>query len=149
MAMDRTTSVQRLEQMLQQAGVSLVLREAFFGVRRFGEFQQNLGISRSVLARAMKSLVDQEVMRRVQYQERPDRFEYRLTESGMELYPVFLAMKAWGDRWLGGDGPGIVLHHKTCGHDSEPRVTCDHCGEQVRAREMSYSAGEQRFRRGG
>lgn len=141
MTLDRTTSVQRLEQMLQQAGVSLVLREAFFGVHRFDDFQRNLEISRSVLSRAMKSLVQSGILERVRYQVRPERFEYHLTESGLELYPVFLAMKAWGDRWLGGDGPFVRLHHELCDHASEPRMTCDHCGEPVHAREMTYSTG--------
>lgn len=135
----RTTSVQRTGMIFQEAGASLVLREAFFGVRRFDEFQRNLGISRSVLARRLKSLVEQDILERRRYQQRPERFEYRLTESGLELYPVFLAMKAWGDRWLGDDAPRVVLRHESCGHVCEPAMTCDHCGEPVHAREMSYT----------
>jgi DNA-binding HxlR family transcriptional regulator len=137
----RTTSVQRTGIIFQEAGASLVLREAFFGVKRFDEFQRNLGISRSVLARRLKSLVEQGVLERRRYQLRPERFEYRLTESGLELYPVFLAMKAWGDRWLGDDAPKVVLRHEVCGHTCEPAMTCDHCGAPVRAREMSYDVG--------
>jgi DNA-binding HxlR family transcriptional regulator len=140
----RTTSVQRTGAIFQEAGASLVLREAFFGVRRFDDFQKNLGISRSVLARRLKYLVDQGILERRRYQERPERFEYRLTEAGLELYPIFLAMKAWGDKWLGGDGPPTVLRHKKCGHVTHPRMTCDHCGEPVLAREMSYDTPSSR-----
>lgn len=138
MPTSRTTSVQRMGAIFQEAGASLVLREAFFGVRRFDDFQRNLGISRSVLARRLKSLVEHGVLVRRRYQQRPERFEYRLTESGLELYPVFLAMKAWGDRWLGDEGQRVVLRHDLCGQLCEPTMTCDRCGEPVRAREMSY-----------
>ena len=134
----RTTSVQRTSAIFQEAGASLVLREMFFGVRRFDEFQRNLQISRSVLARRLNSLVAHGIIEKHQYQTRPDRFEYRLTESGLELYPIFLAMKSWGDKWLGADAEPIVLHHNSCDHDCTPHMTCDQCGEPVRAREMSY-----------
>jgi DNA-binding HxlR family transcriptional regulator len=134
----RTTSVQRAGAILQEAGTSLILREAFFGVRRFDDFQRTLGISRSVLARRLKALVDRGILERRRYQERPDRFEYRLSDSGLELYPVFLAMKAWGDRWLGDDGQSIVLHHRSCGQVTHPAMTCDRCGEPVHARDVTY-----------
>lgn len=132
--------MQRASAILQEAGASLILREAFFGVRRFQELQANLGISRSVLARRLESLVAHGILARRRYQTRPERFEYVLTDAGRDLYPVFLAMKAWGDRWLGGDGERIVLTHRACGHDTEPRMTCSHCGEEVAAREMTYRA---------
>lgn len=141
MTESRTTSVQRTGSMLQQGAASLVLREAFFGVRRFDDLQRNLSISRSVLARTLKSLVEQGILERRLYQSRPDRFEYHLTESGLELYPVFLAMKAWGEKWLGDDGPKVVLHHSLCDHDSAPAMTCDHCGRPIHAREMTYEIG--------
>lgn len=137
-ATQRTTSVQRTGEIFQEAGASLVLREAFFGIRRFDDFQRSLGISRSVLARRLKYLVEHGILERRRYNERPERFEYRLTEAGLELYPIFLAMKDWGDKWLGGDGPPIVLRHEPCGNVTHPRMTCDRCGEPVLAREMSY-----------
>lgn len=138
MRVKRTTSVQRTTAIFQEAGTSLILREAFFGVRRFSDFQRNLSISRSVLARRLASLVEQGIFERHPYQDRPERFEYRLTESGLELYPVFLAMKAWGDKWLGDDVEELVLVHQTCSHETTPRMTCSHCREPVAATEMSY-----------
>lgn len=141
MSTARTTSVQRTGLIFQESGASLVLREAFFGVRRFDDFQRNLGISRSVLARRLKFLVEQGILQRHRYQQRPERFEYRLSESGLELYPVFLAMKAWGDTWLGDEAPRVVLRHNRCGHVCEPAMTCDHCGKPVHAREMSFDVG--------
>lgn len=137
-----TTSVQRTGYLLQRGAASLVLREAFFRVRRFDDFQSRLGISRSVLARTLKSLVEEGILERRLYQERPDRYEYLLTESGRDLYPVFLAMKTWGDRWLGSDGLEVTLIHKVCGRESLPAFTCDKCGKPVTASEMTYTLSE-------
>lgn len=137
----RTTSVQRTGAIFQEAGTSLVLREAFFGVRRFDQFQRNLGISRSVLARRLRSLVDRGILERRLYQTHPERYEYRLTQSGLELYPIFLAMKTWGDRWLGDDAEPVTLVHELCGEICRPEMTCDRCGEQVLAKQMSYRTG--------
>jgi DNA-binding HxlR family transcriptional regulator len=134
----RPTSVQRTGAIFQEPWASLVLREAFFGVKRYEEFQRNLGVSRPVLARRLRSLVDRGILERSLYQTKPDRYEYRLTEAGLEMYPIFLAMKAWGDKWLGGDGEPIVLRHEKCGKSSRPAMTCDRCGEPVQARDMSY-----------
>ncbi|HWI32426.1 MAG TPA: helix-turn-helix domain-containing protein [Microbacterium sp.] len=134
----RTTSVQRTGDLLRQGAASLVLREAFFRVRRFDDFQRVLGLSRSVLARTLKTLVEGGILERRRYQQRPDRYEYLLTDAGLELYPIFLAMKQWGDKWLGDDAREVVLFHKLCGHRSTPAMTCDHCGEPVKAREMHY-----------
>ena len=140
MPIARTTSVQRMGLMFQEAGTSSILRECFFGVRRFDDFQRNLTISRSVLARRLKSLVEADVLERLRYQQRPDRFEYHLTEAGLELYPVFLAMKAWGDRWLGVEGdPRVVLYHEICDHETEPVMTCNRCDRPIRALEVSYT----------
>jgi DNA-binding HxlR family transcriptional regulator len=134
----RPTAVQRTGAIFQEPWASLVLREAFFGVRRYEEFQRNLGVSRPVLARRLRFLVDAGILDRHLYQTKPDRYEYRLTEAGLEMYPIFLAMKAWGDRWLGGDGEPIVLRHETCGKTCKPAMRCDRCGEPVHPREMSY-----------
>ncbi len=132
------TSVQRTGAILLQGAASPVLREAFFGARRFDDFQERLAISRSVLSRTLKSLVEHGILHRRLYQNRPDRYEYVLTAAGLELYPVFLAMKEWGDRWLGGDEVEIVLHHQSCSSRTHPRMTCDVCGDPVRAREVTY-----------
>jgi DNA-binding HxlR family transcriptional regulator len=116
-----------------------VLQEAFFGVRRFDELQRNLGISRGILAKRLRHLVGHEILERRLYQRRPDRFEYRLTERARELYPVFVALKEWGERWLPDTAaPTARLVHGHCGQETHPRMRCDHCGEVIRVEEMSY-----------
>ena len=107
----------------------LVLREAFLGVRRFDAMVRNIGAPRDVLATRLRRLVEAGVLERVQYSERPQRFEYRPTPAGWELQPVLLMLMEWGDRHLA-DRPPMVLEH-SCGADLTPVVVCGHCGERA------------------
>ena len=118
----------------------LVLKEAFMRVRRFEDFQARTGAPRPVLADRLKTLVDNGVLERHLYSERPDRFEYRLSEKGRDLYPVVVSILRWGDRWLSGDaGPPVELRHKGCGHVVHPELACPQCGEWLEARDMQVS----------
>ena len=127
----------------------LVLRDAFKGVRRFDDFQRSLGIARNILADRLLTLVEQGVLERRLYQERPDRYEYRLTEKGRDLYPVIVSLMRWGDRWAADEiGPPIVLTHKDCGHDVLPEMTCPECHEPVHARAMRWRPREEQFTAG-
>ena len=79
----------------------LILREAFFGVRRYGQMQRNLGIARNVLADRLRQLVADGMFERVRYRTDPDWYEYRLTERALDLYPVIVGLMRWADRHLG------------------------------------------------
>ncbi|MEE2679513.1 MAG: helix-turn-helix domain-containing protein [Myxococcota bacterium] len=110
----------------------LILREIFFGARRFDELRRRLGIARNVLATRLDHLVDHGVLEKVAYQDRPARYEYRLTRKGRELYPVLLALLQWGDRWQSGTGPpSLTLVHTSCGAPIEPVTACGHCGDPL------------------
>ena len=141
----RRPQADSVERTLQQVGddwTFLILREAFFGVRRFDELQRNLSAAPSILSQRLRRLVAHGILARVRYQERPPRSEYRLTEKGLDLYPVIVLMMRWGDRWLdGGRGPPLRLRHLSCGHDMRPRLTCDGCGEPVEARDVEWRGG--------
>lgn len=114
----------------------LVIREAFNGVRRFDDFQGRLGIARNVLATRLQSLVDHGILERRLYQERPERFEYRLTDKGRDLYPVLISMMHWGDKWeFGGEVPPVRLTHE-CGHDPDPALVCTHCAKELVPRDV-------------
>src|SRR2546423_2074940 len=135
-------SVARTVDLLGDWWTPLVLREAFVGVRRFDTMQHSLGIGRTVLTQRLKRLVDEALLDRVLYQQRPDRYEYFLTEKGRDFYPVLAAMIAWGARWLAGEeGPPIVLHHAPCGHDMTARVVCSECGEPIRVKDVRARIG--------
>ena len=77
----------------------LIVRDAFYGVRRFDDFQENLGIARNVLTARLKKLVETGVFRKIAYRQRPLRHEYRLTEKGAALFTVIVGLKEWGDRF--------------------------------------------------
>jgi len=110
----------------------LILRDAFYGVRRFDGFQQHLGVSKKVLSQRLRKLVAEEILRRVQYQDRPARYEYRLTSKGRDLFPILLTMMRWGNRWLAEpDQEWLKLEHKGCGKSIEPKVVCNHCHEPL------------------
>ena len=120
----------------------LVLRECFLRVRRFEEFEQRLGIARHVLADRLKKLTDAGVLVKVPYQERPRREEYRLTEKGLELYPVMLSLLDWGDKWMSGEeGPPVLRRHKACGKIARAVQVCSECGEPMGARDMTVELG--------
>ena len=115
----------------------LILRDAFLGVRRFDDFQRSLGIARNVLNTRLQRLVDAGVLERRRYQERPERFEYRLTEMGLDLWPAIVALMNFGDRHLIGDeGPPMLVEHRDCGGRVTDFGTCESCGAQLTAREV-------------
>ena len=119
----------------------LIVRDAFFGVRRFDDFQARLGISRNILNQRLTKLVDDGVLERVQYQDNPPRSNYRLTEKGRDLWHVLTAMRQWGDRWAAPGGPPLKMRHTTCGRLVKAVAACSHCGEPLSPRSVTYEAG--------
>jgi DNA-binding HxlR family transcriptional regulator len=120
----------------------LILREAFMRTRRFRDFQEHLGAARNIVADRLQKLVDAGVMERRQYQERPPRYEYRLTDKGVDLYPVVLGLANWGDKWLDeGKGRPIENVHRPCGHVMHAVATCSECGEELDPRQVESKLG--------
>ena len=116
----------------------LILREAFLRVRRFDDFQENLGIARNVLTTRLNKLVENGILEKRLYQTNPDRYEYKLTEKGLDLYPVLLTLMEWGNKWATNDFQGSArLIHKRCGQVTKPILKCDHCGEAINVKEMT------------
>ena len=112
----------------------LIVRDLFLDVGRFDELVEDLGISRNLLTRRLKALVENGIVERVAYSRRPTRYEYRLTEAGRDLVPAILALTAWGDRWARPrEGSPILFVHKSCGHLFDPKVTCSACAEVISA----------------
>ncbi len=135
-------SIARTVDLLGDWWTPLVLREAFYGVRRFDDFQRTLAIGRNILTQRLRRLVDEGLLERVQYQDRPARYEYVLTDKGRDFFPVLLAMVRWGDRWLADEaGPPIVLRHTTCGRETSARVVCSECGEPLELGQVRASLG--------
>src|SRR5437868_2735664 len=109
-------SIARTLEVIGEWWTLLILRDAFLGVRRFDDFQSSLGIARNILTDRLATLVRHGILTRERYQERPARYEYRLTEKGFDLYPIIVGLLRWGDRWTAGaEGPPLVLEHQGCG----------------------------------
>jgi len=129
-------SVARTWSVIGERWTMLILRECFRGERRYDHFRSKLGIGSNVLNDRLALLTAEGVLDRVPYQDNPTRHEYRLTTKGQDLYPVLLAVMAWGDTYTT-DTPPLRLIHNPCGHPADPTMTCAHCGQPVRWREMS------------
>ena len=134
---DQECSVARTVAVIGDRWTLMLLRDCFLGIRRFEDFERRLGISRSIIADRLKTLTDEGVLRREAYQDRPVRHEYRLTEKGLALHPVIMAIVNWGDvHYAGEGGPPLIHRHKACGCDFHPVQTCSECGGEVTARDV-------------
>ncbi|WCB95484.1 putative HTH-type transcriptional regulator [Baekduia alba] len=117
----------------------LILREAFFGVRRYGQMQRNLGIARNVLADRLRQLVADGMFERVRYRTDPDWYEYRLTDRALDLYPVIIGLMRWADQHLRADQEDVLaleLVHRSCGAPADPYLACSHCHEPLTGRDI-------------
>ena len=112
----QTCSVARTLELVGERWTLLIIRDAFLGVRRFGDFAERLGIARNVLQDRLERLVEAGVLTKVPYQERPLRHEYRLTDMGRDLWPSIVALLQFGDKHLApAAGPPMLLLHRDCG----------------------------------
>jgi DNA-binding HxlR family transcriptional regulator len=119
----------------------LVVRDLLLGLGRFDDLVADLGISRNLLARRLDHLVAAGVVVKVPYQEAPVRHDYRLTEAGLDLAPVLMALVAWGDKWVGPDeGPPLRFRH-ACGEVASPVPTCPACGDPMTVDTVTPLAG--------
>ncbi|MBV9605329.1 MAG: helix-turn-helix transcriptional regulator [Solirubrobacterales bacterium] len=129
-------SVARTWAVIGERWTMLIIREAFRGTRRFDGFQERLGVGRNILSNRLARLTEEGIFERSRYQEAPDRYEYRLTPKGMDLYPVLLMLMRWGDRYKIDEAP-VRLYHKDCGELASPELHCSHCGERVDFQSLS------------
>ena len=130
-------SIARSLEIVGERWTLLVLRDVFRGKRRFEDLQRSLGIARNVLTDRLGRLVDEGVLERRRYQERPVRHEYRLTEKGIDLWPVMVQLLQWGDRhYAHPDGPPMVLSHRGCGGGVDEHRTCTRCGAALGPRDV-------------
>ena len=110
----------------------LVLRDCFLGIRRFEEMQARLGITRHILADRLRKLEADGVLRREQYQERPPRFEYRLTDKGKALYPVLVTLTAWAEEHVPPEKKSsMTLLSRDTGEVLEPVLTDAKTGQRI------------------
>jgi DNA-binding HxlR family transcriptional regulator len=132
----RPCSVARTLEIVGEKWALLAVREVFLGNRRFDEMVRKTGAPRDTMTARLKTLVAAGVLERRPVSEHPPRFEYRLTQAGLDLYPVIVSLMQWGDRYLpDGDVPPMVLTHN-CGNVLGSVSVCSSCGEPVLARDV-------------
>ncbi len=135
-------SIARSLELVGERWTILVLRDVFLGRRRFDQMQSSLGVARNVLAARLERLVDEGILEKVPYQERPLRHEYRLTSKGLDLWPVIVELLRWGDRHAApAAGPPIVLRHKGCGGELGEHRICARCGELLEVGDVRTEVG--------
>ena len=120
----------------------MILRECYFGAKRFEHFQRILGLPRTTLSNRLQRLVKYGLLDAQLYMASPPRRDYRLSESGKALYPVLLSLMTFGDRWLSGaDEKPLQLIHTVCNAPCSAIVVCPHCRKEIAARDVSYRDG--------
>ena len=117
-------------------------RDVWVGINRFERIRADLGISTKVLSERLQSLVDHGVLDQRKYQDRPTRYEYVLTDKGIELCDVLMVLARWGDRWTAGEsGPPVWLRHRGCGSITHAEVRCAVCHELPSAGDVDHEPG--------
>jgi DNA-binding HxlR family transcriptional regulator len=135
-------SIARALEILGDRWTILVMRDAFMRVRRFEDFQRNLGVARNVLTDRLGRLVQEGILERRRYQDRPARFEYRLTDKGIDLWPVMMTLLHWGDHYYAApDGPPVTVRHRDCGGEITHHLTCARCGAELGPRDVVAERG--------
>lgn len=142
-ATDRRCPIARTPGSVGEYWTLLVVRDLwFYGPQKFDELQSGLEVSSNTLTNRLGRLVEFGIVGRHAYQTNPERFEYRLTEQGMELVPALTVLAAWGNRHLPEEGGlPIVLRHREAKHQIRPTVVCEQCGEPVTLDTMHLEHG--------
>jgi DNA-binding HxlR family transcriptional regulator len=115
----------------------LILRDALNGLRRFDEFQANLGIASNILAHRLSALVEDGLLERRPYQDRPARYEYIPTAKARDLWPLFVVLIRWGTKWLSPEGPTVELIDRVSGRPVDYMIVERSTGEKLRPKNLA------------
>lgn len=146
MAANRPAESALLDHVAQITGdrwASLVLRSIFTGLRKFDEICEDTAIATNILSERLTWLCNIEVLTMHQYSDRPARFEYRLTEKGIDYYPILLMLLQWGDKYyVSPEGPPLLLTHTACHSELDAIVACSCCGKPVQPESVEFEVVE-------
>jgi DNA-binding HxlR family transcriptional regulator len=119
----------------------LIIRDLFYGIDTFDLLCKDLGIARNILSNRLKKLVERGIIEKQGGGKGQQKQRYRLTQKGKDLFPIIMALVAWGDRWEAPDGPPVVFRHLPDGHPAQPIVICERCGEALNAKDIQPEKG--------
>jgi DNA-binding HxlR family transcriptional regulator len=141
--LEENCAIARSSGVVGERWVWVILRQAFNGARRFEDFQRGIGLARNILTDKLNMLVEQGILERRPYAQNSSRElnEYRLTDKGRALFPVYTALMQWGNEWTDLPAAPVELLHKACGHRTTARVVCAECGEELRLRDTEPVVG--------
>ena len=122
----------------------MIIRDVFLGIRQFEGFRRRNKIARGTLASRLKALVDKGILYRHPYQDSPTRYEYRLTEMGLDMYPILLLSWDWETKWGQARFVPAKLTHARCNKSLRPVMRCSHCQAPVRPQDVEFSPGKVR-----
>lgn len=129
---DQICSIARSLEVVGERWTLLILRDAVFGLRRFEQFQESLGVASNILSKRLERLCKEGLLERRVYQKRPKRHEYVLTEKGRQIGPALIMFMKWGDRhYPTAGGPPRLTLHDGCGGQVDERLRCQRCRERV------------------
>ncbi|WP_100656190.1 winged helix-turn-helix transcriptional regulator [Alteromonas flava] len=138
----QTCSIAKASSVFGDRWTLLIIRQMFFGLRRFSEIQKSLGITKHRLTDRLNRLIEEELVFKHLYDENYNRYEYLLTEKGLDLYPVLITLGQWGDKWMqDADGHPLEYIHKACGKVTRPQLSCSCCGEPMKLNDFSLQLG--------
>jgi DNA-binding HxlR family transcriptional regulator len=138
----RTCSIWRALEVVGDTSVLLILEAAWLGARRFDDIRARTGLLQTLQSDRLKRLVASGILFKAMYRENSPRFEYRMTQKGLDLYWPALMMLRWERRWGSKASKlSLRLHHNTCGKSFEPTPACLTCGEEITARDVDWSEG--------
>lgn len=136
---DAACPIARTTDLIGDWWTPLVMREAFYGRRRFDDFQAALEIPRAVLAQRLTRLVDEDMLTKVEYAAHPPRYEYRLTDKGRAFWDVLAAIWRFGSDWLWPNGPEVTLMSRETGAEIRPVVVDENTGERLNIRTIKMT----------
>jgi DNA-binding HxlR family transcriptional regulator len=135
-------SIARALELIGERWTLLIVRDAFYGVRRYSDFLGHLEIPRAVLAERLNALTEAGAMTRHRYQESPPREEYVLTPMGEDLFPIVYALREWGEHYFpGANGPRLLIFHTECDRQLDGQGTCPKCGTRPDLRDLEVRPG--------
>jgi DNA-binding HxlR family transcriptional regulator len=115
----------------------LIIRDCFLGTKRFDDFQKQIGVTRHVLSDRLNKLVEAQVLQKIEYQNKPTRYEYRLTQMGIDIFPIIISLAQWSNKWiLAEDEVPIVYKHLKCDTITHAVMGCSNCGEELNPRDI-------------